>query len=292
MSEPDMIYYYEKKISQSESVPIPAPIVVPGKQNNTAGEGNSMSIIAVLKNLTVPRLLEHGFQYEGKQGSVRWVFTRKVRDIRQFIIFQKSNYAHALRVQFSTSNKEQPGIDGYKPGIDGYRLGLGIPPFWDYNDDISLEKVIEGLTEIAVNYGLPCLELMSQPDLTPKDGLQKVLCNTAKEKALEFSNRFQLSFNDPINCLMEVEKVLLARKTEVEGVDWDIILLASAYFGELIRTTLGGNWGWNDTFSACMINGIRGLEPPLVSDPLGDVSRFWGKPTMIGYSLVECYRGL
>lgn len=36
------------------------------------------------------------------------------------------------------------------------------------------------------------------------------------------------------------------------------MLDASAYFGELIRSKLGGKWNWNGNFSDCIIEQIRG----------------------------------
>lgn len=74
--------------------------------------------------------------------------------------------------------------------------------------------------------------------------------------AKAFAERFGLSLNDP-NDLTRAEEILFNWKKE-RGVDWELIIRAGAYVGEVTRHGLGGTWGWDDPTSSPGVFGVGG----------------------------------
>ncbi|KNY27915.1 hypothetical protein [Pseudobacteroides cellulosolvens] len=120
-----------------------------------------MSIFTIIKKVAGPVLATHNFVLEGKQGSLRIAFSKKRDDVTQYIVFQKSNFQHAMRIEFSTSIKPIPVL--------GHSLSdKYINKFWWEYDDSNIETkytIINELLSIAINDGISYLETMSIPEL-------------------------------------------------------------------------------------------------------------------------------
>lgn len=242
-----------------------------------------MNVKKVLENIAAPKLAEFGFSPDKKFVANSWVFSRQSGNVKQFIVFLKSEFEHqAIRLELCTSLKI---VDV----IYGHRLVKGEEEWGYYTDFDSLSKVIEELTEIAIEYGLTWLELKSIPDLVPSKNLGHLLFENPLERAKSFEQRFSLNTADA-GTLKLVEDILLARKTEINTVDWELILDASAYVGEVVRINRGGRWGWNEDYDTPAILEIGALNQ--VFNPLNRVARFWGKPMMPTYGLVVGYESL
>lgn len=50
-----------------------------------------MSVKKMLDRIVSPRLIDYGFRFSGKEGPMRWVYSRKQGEIEQQVTFQKSH---------------------------------------------------------------------------------------------------------------------------------------------------------------------------------------------------------
>ncbi len=98
-----------------------------------------------------------------------------------------------------------------------------------------------------------------------------------------FSKRYSLDFNND-NVISKLGKLLLDLKEQVGMVEWDIILEASAFLGEVVRTKYTSEWGLNKDAKTPMVAVINpgGM---VLSNPLTEVALFWGNPRNRRYSL-------
>lgn len=243
-----------------------------------------MQMKKILEKFVALKLESLGFYPEKSMKLNSWVYSRKYKGVTQYITFFKSRVEHqAFRVELSTSLKKTDIIYGHQ-------FIKRAQDWWYYTDDESLQDALDELLSIVLKYGLQWLELKSTPDLEPNEDIGKQLVGDPEKRAGNFERRFGLDVSQ-VGTIKKIEEILLVRKKEIdEEVDWDLILDASAYLGELIRTNIGGSWGWNEDYSTPAILEIGpGKE---VFNVLKRVSRFWSKPTLQSYSLVAGYESL
>lgn len=89
-----------------------------------------------------------------------------------------------------------------------------------YEDKESLRRSIIELVDLAIQYGLPWIEMHGGPYLRPTEEAGRELLDNYERLAKAFAERLGLSLNDP-NALARVEEILLERKKE-RGVDWEL----------------------------------------------------------------------
>lgn len=239
-----------------------------------------MNIKRALLKVAANRLEEHGFSYSGKPDSLLWVFTKTVDQVEQYITIHKSRFSNKISLSFSTTLKPFNYIYWNKL-VEGKESNVNI---WClYEDDQSLLQLIEEFVDIAIMYGLIELNILSIPDLKPSSELQLELLKSPQKRAQRFSERYSLDFGDE-DIISKLEKLLLEIKEQVGMVEWDIILDASAFLGEFVRTKYSSEWGLNKAAKTPMVAVITpgGM---VLSNPLTEVALFWGNPRNTRYSL-------
>jgi hypothetical protein len=246
-----------------------------------------MTLKKTILKLATPRLNEHGFIFDSNYVmSGMWRFVREVNTKKQFIDFQKSNFDSAIRIQFSTSLSTW-----YVTGNQFYD-NMTSKHFWNYKDKDELNKVIIQLTDIALEYGIPYLDNMLIPNLQPCQELEKKLLINPELKASEFSQRYNLSFNNEM-IINKIEEILINTKSlcSDDQENWETMLLASAFYGEYIRTNFGGNWEYDEYSQGVKIAEING-KTIIREYPFRRVAAFWGKPNVKFERLTYSYGGI
>ncbi|MGZ4111386.1 MAG: hypothetical protein ACXVP5_02985 [Tumebacillaceae bacterium] len=223
-----------------------------------------------LLEIALPQLAPHGFQYD-KQNSKNslWIFKRVENEIDQLITFDQSRLMPTdLRVTFSTSN------DWF--GIEGCHLVPGHDTWWMFHDEASLESVINEFVSLALTDGLYWFEVSERP--IPKASMQvaQQLFQEHNPLAKSFENQYGIQYVDA-TTLKVVEQILKEASRNAEEVEWDLILRASAYLGEMVRENLQGEWRWREKTGLPVLDEIGG-NPKLAFSPLSYVSTFWANP--------------
>jgi hypothetical protein len=243
-----------------------------------------MDIGSVLLSLVAPRLQPFGFDFDEMDKS-SWRFARKVGETTQYITFVKSRHRqNSLKVHFSTSS-DPLGVESWE-FIEG-----GENDRWvRYHDEASFVAAVEQLLAVTIERGIPWLDASVTRRLElPSEATSQTLLSDPHGLAMQLVARLQLKGVDPAG-LPVVERFLIDRKAHAGGSsDWEAILQASAYLGEVIRLTLGGSWGWDDQDRSAAILAIGG-KPNLKAAPLGWVCYFWSDPDDPRNGLASGYR--
>jgi hypothetical protein len=238
-----------------------------------------LSILSIIKKNAGTKLKDYDFNYEGKQGSARWIFSREKRGVTQYITFQKSNLMDAIRVEFTTSINPMPVLGNHLTGRDDF--------WYMYNDDESLNKVVGDLVSIAINEGISCLDLMSTPNTKPTIEMSKELLVDTRRKADSFAHEYNLDYSNIEESLLKVEAILRNTKNKSLEQNINVIIFASAYIGELVKEVHNGYWDWDGEFNICYLKNVGDTENFIC--PMLWVTDFWSKPEMKIYSLVWKY---
>jgi hypothetical protein len=240
----------------------------------------------MIKKVAGPVLANYNFVLEGKQGSARIAFSKKRNDETQFIVFQKSNFQHALRIEFSTSIKPIPML--------GHRLAAkDINKFWwEYNDSDNDSKcmVINDLLTIAINNGIDYLEIMSIPELEPTEEMAKSLMDNTVKKSVDFANKFGLDFDSIYDSLVKIQNLIVNNTQTSYAENKDFFIDAAAYVGELISKHYGGIWKWNMEYKQCDLAKIGGKD--LYENILSWITNYWNKPNSKYHQLIYMHQNL
>ncbi len=233
-----------------------------------------MKIKAAIKRLASPVFKEYRFSFEERKSpSDLWTFCRLNGEIMEYIEFDKSNYANAIRVNLRTSE--------YYKGVAGSRLADSVEEWWEYQDQESLEDIIRKLIDLVVQKGMPWFECVAKPRPLASEELKRRLYDEKDMLSEEFASMYALEFNDPL-ALQKLQAILLSRKQEMEEVDWVLILGAAAYYGEYIRRNLGAIWFWKEETSVAI---LREIGERLSHNPMAAIELFWWDSynTVAGY---------
>lgn len=241
-----------------------------------------MSINSIIKNNAAIKLKEFGFIFEKKQGSLRWMFSRKKEDIIQYIVFDKSSFSQSIRVEFSTSNSRRE--------YNLYDIILDVKCWWEYKNEQELEEAIEEIVNLSIKHVIPFLDIIMIPDIEATNEMHKELLNNTEEKALNFSKKYNLEFSKVEEELKKLEDIIMETRKQPFDNNIETFTTAAAYIGELIKRHNGGDWVWDEKFQACMLTNIGSRK--FFDSPLHWVVGFWNKPEIRNNGLAWNYKRL
>ncbi|MCU6795128.1 hypothetical protein OB236_23760 [Paenibacillus sp. WQ 127069] len=241
-----------------------------------------ISIPKVLQKEVAPILKQKGFDYFEKIDNASWRFSKQVGTVNQYIIYKKSNhYESSIRIEFNTSITKSPAIEG------NYFEKYNTHGWLQYQNQDSLREILFKLTEIALQHGIPWLDIMSIPDQRPTAEAKEQLRLAPEVIASQFASIHNLDLSDK-NSITMLEEILLSSKREDEQIDWDIMVSSSACLGQMIVINLGGNWNWDEINQTIKIVGIGGKDS-LTFAPLENICKYWSKPQLKSYKLTSAY---
>lgn len=249
-----------------------------------------MTITSVIKKLAVKRLSEYGFKYDGKDTPVTWMFSREKGKVTQYIMFQKSHYSKGIRLEMYTSVPQKGLGSGMYASHFLKEDGNEDRSFWEYSDDASLERAINEQIDIAIEYGVDALDTLCTPVVDPSKEMQRKLSVDTYGRAIRFSEKYKLDFDDAKKSIVRLEEVLKdmgnmkLKECEEELID------AAAYIGEVVRKIHGGEWYWDEEFEVFTLRNIGNTNWEEAF--LYYITNFWGNPKFIFYSLVGQYKSL
>lgn len=243
-----------------------------------------MNFKTSLTKIISPELVEHGFYYEGKAHPLGWRFVKELEHIKQFITFSKSPLdSRDVRFELSTSLRPQDIIYSSSLLEENRYENAG---YWHFNDESSLEDTIRMMLDVLTKKGFNTLDLLSIPDLLPTKEQEEYFFATYKEKAMQFSDKWNKDYNNFI--LKEIEEILIEHGQSGVPANWNLLMMIAAYLGELLVNQLGGEWAWDELRSMPVVRKIGG-KPVLLLNPLRVVSKFLGNPRRAEYGLQTIY---
>lgn len=243
-----------------------------------------MSLKSAIDRLVAPALAEVGFVFDRMPDSASWRFSRTQGEVKHYITFVQSRQrVNAIRVDFATSQDPV--------GIDAGALNPGVEPrsWWTYSDHQTLEAALQELLIITLRQGLEWFIVSGRAPLSVPIPIAKQVLDRPDLKAEIVAARLGLSqYAEPTDALNRLEDaLLLARNASVNGVDWEFIVAAAAFVGELIRCRFGGQWEWDSALQTPALVEVAGRHG-VGARPLSIVCNFWGKPD-IRFALTTAY---
>lgn len=233
-----------------------------------------MSLKSTIDRLIAPKLAEVGFVFDGTPDSASWRFVRAQGQVKHYITFVKSKQrSKAIRADFTTS-QDPMGIEAGALGQKGEGQS-----WWTYRDQRSLEEALQELLGIALSYGLEWFAVSGRAPLTVPNHIAEQVLDRPHHKAESLAIRLGLLHaEESPGALVRLEEAILARRNgSLEQVDWDFIVEAAAFVGELIRTRFGGRWEWDSTLQTPALVDVGGRQG-VGARPLLMISNFWGRP--------------
>lgn len=238
---------------------------------------------AIILHYSEKELKEIGFRYQGKHGKYGWRFGRSHGDVEQYITFTTNPIdENKIRVEFSTS-RFRFGPMGHHFVTD--RTVFGNSGYWAWGEERSLEEVFISLFDVIKEFGLEWFEMNLTPDIEPSPQKDRELLDNRIVLADSFMKKYDLTSYMPEH-IEKIEQVL--RESKTEATDWQIIMEASAFIGEIVRHNLGGNWEWDIGNETTCMKGIGGKEN-LAFLCFVEVTTYWDKPQFKINSLVSKY---
>lgn len=110
----------------------------------------------------------------------------------------------------------------------------------------------------------------------PPPRVKQALRSNPSIIARSFAERLGVNVIDP-ESLRLAGVFLLERKQEVSRPDWEAILGVTCLLGETLRSSLGGQWLWDEPRQAVLLSGLRTKSGASVGDidPLLYVMAMW-----------------
>jgi hypothetical protein len=230
-----------------------------------------MSLKKNIIKIAGQKLMQYGFNYTDHSSLDNiWRFEKIINDQKQFIDFQSSSLEKGFFIIFSTT---------MKGSIYGYLLfdGFETTYKWRYKDNDEMLSVINEVTELTIEFGLPYLNSAVIPNLEPTIELHKQLLINPLLEAESFSDRYSISFKDK-KVVKKIELIILDFKMNStnDQDNWRTMLQASAFLGEHIRYNFTGEWSFNELDNYSYISKIGGIDK-IKAYPFSWVATFWGK---------------
>jgi hypothetical protein len=246
-----------------------------------------MSLKKNIIKIAGQKLKEYGFNYTDHSSLNNiWRFEKIMNDEKQFIDFQSSSLEKAFFIIFSTTMKIRR-IYGCLL-FDGFETNYK----WRYNNNDEMLSVINKVTELTIEYGIPYLNSAIIPDLEPTLELHKQLLINPLHEAERFSDMYRISFKEK-KVVKKIELIILDIKMNStnDQDNWRTMLQASAFLGEHIRYNFGGEWLFNELDNYSYITNIGGINK-IKAYPFNWVARFWGKHDVKVESISHSYGGI
>lgn len=221
-----------------------------------------MSITKIIKNLVVPELNKYGFKYLGIEAKSRWLFEKKIENISQYIIFNKSIYHKAFNVELSL---EKYPMQRYCRLNE--LIGSEQKIWWEYMDDGELESVILELNKIVIEKGIDFLNLLSMPNIYPEFELSKELYNNHQDLFDLFNKNYRYVMDDygknDFEIAKGIDSIIRSRcKYSLED-NKQIFLEIAAICGTMVKNKTQGEWIFNELENRCLVSakGRKKFEP-------------------------------
>lgn len=232
-----------------------------------------------------PVLKEHGFLYDKKIHHLGWRYQRNSIDALQYFTITQSPM-DSKQIRFELSTSKSP-YDVIYSGRLRREVGEGIQDYWRFDSEEDLGSVLEEMYRLFKEKGLEYLNILVKPEIVPSLEYEKILMENYKSLTKQFIEEFQAEFE--LADLKNIEIKFNQKKSLCESKnDWDLILRASAYFGERLVHDLGGEWHWDELRSRAQVTKLGG-KPSVSLSPLSVVSKFWSIPERIDYQLSHVY---
>jgi hypothetical protein len=223
-----------------------------------------------------PRLEQLGFELRIPRRGV-WLLVRTIESrFEQFVtLYTDTHVPGSLRCEYGTT--DVPHL-----GSAESLVKRKLPQGWQYADEDSLKAVLAELLEITLAFGLPQIERNGGPLPRPTEEDARRLLDGPEAWATAFAERFGISMGKAED-LSRAEALVIEHKQQSVEPDWDLLLGAAAYLGELIRSAIGGTWVWEDYRMTPSLSVRIGFVYPVIR-----VGEYWAKETT-GY-LTSYYR--
>lgn len=225
-------------------------------------------------NTSLSLLETYGFTFDKQQSKSKiWTFSRSTDGITDYITFEQSNhFPNSIRASINTSRQ-------YKAVYTSEMIEEnGEAGWWTFSDSETLKMVIDELLDAIIKYGIPWFDRVSKPIPQIPESVSKDLYESRETLKDKFIKKHITHLSD-VNEMEQIEERIeeMYRNNTTEVADWELVLQASAFYGEFIRETLGASWKWADEAKMPVLVNIAGNENSVVN-PLVSIIRLWWNP--------------
>lgn len=232
-----------------------------------------MTLAKTVDSVAGSPLIALGFRrFKRKTPAEICSYARTVGDFDQWVSFERNAWEKkAIRFVLGTTPERDFGQ------IEARHL---IPAnieadhdSWLFETDESLRSIVQLLVDIVVSHGISWLDRAITNQPAPPIERVSEMFRQPSVYSEQLSLRFGLNLDDP-ECLTELERRILRASPISDTPDWDLLIQASAYYGEFVRSRLGGQWCWNSNRSSIFIRGV-GNKESLFAVPLRIIVFGW-----------------
>ncbi len=254
-----------------------------------------MRLKKIIDTICTPVLSKYGFKFLGARDKVLWVYQKVEGNVTQEVQIKKLTWGKSLSLNIKILNaRDRFSVGEYLSDL----IKENSTYLWDYESKEDVEDILKKHMEVfEKNGGMKLIESMSIPVVIPTDEMIKILMNNTVEKAKEFSQKYNLSFEMDINNVKKLEEILLKKRELTNiAIDQDFLISAGAYYGELLIHSFSGKWKYekdSDNNIEFFINKV-GYKPDDSTNRqccvLTKVFFFYTNPYYSRHSLVRLFK--
>ena len=236
----------------------------------------AVSLSEMVRTEFSPRLEQLGFELRTPRRGV-WMHVRTLKlGFEQIVtLYRDRHIPNSLHCDFGTTDVQHLGS---AESLVQRRLLED----WKYTDEGSLRLVLGELLHITIEHGLPTMERNGGPFPKTTEENAGRLLSGPENWAAAFAREYGLAVGEPED-LNRVEALVIEAKRQSVEPNWDLLLGAAAFLGELIRSAVGGKWIWEEYKKTPGLSVRIGFVYPLIR-----LAEYWAKESP-GY-LTSYYR--
>ena len=235
-----------------------------------------MRKITLIKKIMGTQLSNYGFHYYKKKPNT-WVFSRKYKEVDQFVAVYESNFSQSIRLELYTS------IDMFRvfeisDFVPYWEEQYGEKDFWDYKNEDDFIEILKEFVDVIESHGLKALEELSIP--TRESGIEitlemhQELFENRDSMCKHFIEKYGVTFHNLKQGIDRINQILKENKDTNYEVMKKVLLELAAYYGEAIVIQFNGTWLLDEKLNTSKIE-IKKEHRTLYSFPLQNILSAW-----------------
>ena len=171
--------------------------------------------------------------------------------MEQYVGIQKDPFSLSIRMRIWTS--EYRGGIGISEICDDANAEIYLP----YQDDHDFSRIVEIFTDIFMKQGIKKLEDISEPSpyVMPSEENNYRLFTEHEELSVQFKKQFcikkKMDLKQAVDIICKVIEDNSSKEYNAEAEE--LLLQATAFYGESIKSIYEGDWWWDGNLKVCTL---------------------------------------